>query len=54
MKYLVITYKLLLFIVIFILGCLGVFVKIMYSIFELLDQLIDKLSNKIEDIIENQ
>lgn len=54
MKYLILAYKLLLFIVIFILGCIGLFVKTMYSIFELLDELIDKISNKVEDIIENQ
>jgi hypothetical protein len=54
MKYLMVTYKLLLFLIIFILGCLGLIVKTIYSSLELLDELIYKLSNKIEDIIENQ
>jgi len=54
MKYLIFLYKLLLFLIIFILGCLGISVKTIYSTFELLDELIDKLSEKVEDLIEKQ
>ncbi len=54
MKYLMGLYKLLLFLIIFILGCLGLIVKTIYSTFELLDELIDKFSEKIEDLIEKQ